>query len=71
MGLPGLFEYRNAKGCIVAVAGLRCVFHLLHALAPVEPGSRLGGTIIPDRRLELVHDDGACYVVVLVEFKMG
>jgi len=71
MGLPGIFEYRNEKGCIGADFYLRCIFHLLHALEPIVPGPRLGRTNISDRRLELVCDDDSYYVLVLVEFKMG
>ena len=70
MDLPGLFEYRNKKECIVVDSGLRCVFHLLHTLALVDPGPSMGSTNIPDRRLDLVCDDGTDYVLVLVEFKV-
>jgi hypothetical protein len=68
MGLPGIFEYRHEKGCIVADIGLRGVFLLLHSLAPIVPGPGLGGKNISDRRLELVSNDGSFYVLVLVEF---
>jgi hypothetical protein len=71
MGFPGIFEYRNEKGGIVADFYLRCIFHLLHALEFIIPRPRLGRTNISDRRLELGCDDGSCYVLVLVEFKVG
>jgi len=40
MGLSRIFEYRNAKGGLVADLGLRCIFYLLHSLAHVfrKPG---------------------------------
>ena len=71
MGLPGLFEYRNAKGCNFSDSGLRFVFHLLPTLALIDPGPSMDNTIISDQRLELVCDDGTDYVLVLVEFKVG
>lgn len=70
MGLLGIFEYRIEKGGIVADNRLCCVFHLLHSLARVVPGPGLDRTNISDRRLELVCDDGSCYVLVLVEFQV-
>ena len=70
MGLPGIFEYRNTKRCIVADFGLRSVFHLLPTLAAVVSRPGLGCTNISDRRLELVCDDGTYFVLVLVEFKV-
>ena len=71
MGLPGLFEYRNEKGGIVADFRMHCLFHLLHPLESIVPRPRLGRTNISDRRLELGCDDGSYYVLVLVEFKVG
>jgi hypothetical protein len=71
MGLPGIFEYHNEKGGIVAYFCQRCIFHLLHTLAPNFRKPRLDCENIPNRRLELVCDDGSSYVLVLVEFKLG
>lgn len=70
MGLLGICEYRNEKGSIVANSRLRCVFHLLHSLAPIFPRQGLGRANISDRRLELVCDDGSYYLLVLVKFKV-
>ena len=70
MGLPGIFGYRDQKGCIVADSGLCCVFHILHTLAPVASRAALDCTNIPGRRLELVCDDDARNVLVLGEFKV-
>ena len=71
MGLPGLFKYYDKKRGLVADYGLRCVFHLLHTLVSIFRKSRLGCENIPNRRLELVRNDGSYYVLVLVELKMG
>ena len=71
LGLPGIFEYPDEEGGIAADSGLRCVFRLLHTLAPAAPGTGLGRTNIPDRRLELVCDDGPCYVLVRAEPEVG
>ena len=71
MGLPGLFGHHNEKGRIVADSGMRCVFRVLRALAAVAPGSGLGRTTFPDRRLELVCDDGPDYVLVRAEPEVG
>jgi hypothetical protein len=68
MGLPGIFEHLNQKGCLVADLCLRVVFYLLHTLASIVPGPGLGSTNLPDRRLELVCDDGSRYLLVLVGF---
>jgi hypothetical protein len=71
MGLFCIFEYRNEKGGFVADFGLRGIFYLLHSLGPVFRKPGLGCKDIPDRRLELVRDDGPCYVLVLDKFKVN
>ena len=63
------FEYRNTKGGFVAGLGLRSIFHLLLPLAAVFCKPRLGCKNVPNRRLELVCDDGSYHNLVLDKFK--